>query len=217
MPTKLKSKLNICFFLGFYCAVFYFCYNISMRLYHGSFYSNLIVLEPNSRFHDDPTKKVVYLTENKAYSLFYIWDAKHNNLNTKYVTCWIKNDIVHYEEQFSDQLFKLYNGVSGYVYYFDNLQCIKAKEPQMWAIEKPVKVNSCEFIANVYDKILEYEKNGKIVVHRYNELTENERKKIDEKMAKYIKEKCFADMNREKTQFIRSNLVNAWKLAENMK
>lgn len=188
-----------------------------MKLYHGSFFSNLKILEPFSKFHDDITKKVVYLTENKAYSLFYIWDAKHNNLSTKYVTCWIKDGITHYEEQFSNQLSELYKNVSGYIYSFDNLlNCIKAKEPDMWAIEGVVKPSNVEHIKNVYEEILKYEKLGKVIIHRYDELTESERVKIDEKMAKYIKTNCYKNPNSEKTIFIKRHLINAWKIAENM-
>ena len=57
-------------------------------------------------------KPIVYLTPNRAYALFYIMDK-----NINWVTCGVKEDgVVHYDEQFPNQLEKLYGGKSGFIY-----------------------------------------------------------------------------------------------------
>ncbi len=83
--------------------------------YHGSISSNITELKALSLLHDE-NKKVLYLTDNIPYALFYIWDGKHNNYDRKFVTGWIKNGITYYEELFPMQLEIFYKGVSGYLY-----------------------------------------------------------------------------------------------------
>ncbi len=53
--------------------------------YHGSISSNITELKALSLLHDE-NKKVLYLTDNIPYALFYIWDGKHNNYDRKFVT-----------------------------------------------------------------------------------------------------------------------------------
>ena len=67
-------------------------------LFHGSFASGIETLHATSKLHGTEDTMVVYLTENPVYALFYIWDAEHNKRTGKYVTCFIKNGKVYYEE-----------------------------------------------------------------------------------------------------------------------
>lgn len=64
-------------------------------LYHGSVSADITELKANSPLHGSD-KKVVYLTDNIPYALFYIWDGGHNNYTRKFVTGWIKNKIAYY-------------------------------------------------------------------------------------------------------------------------
>jgi hypothetical protein len=66
-------------------------------LYHGSDYSGITELEARSKLHNTD-KKVVYLTDNIPYALYYIWDEKHHGYSEKHVTGWIKNGVAYYEE-----------------------------------------------------------------------------------------------------------------------
>ena len=66
-------------------------------LYHGSDYSRITELEARSKLHNTD-KKVVYLTDNIPYALYYIWDEKHNGYSRKHVTGWIKNGIDKFEK-----------------------------------------------------------------------------------------------------------------------
>lgn len=187
-----------------------------MKLYHGSFEGNIKQMLPISKFHDDPTKKVVYLTASLPYALFYIWDPIHNELSTKHVTAYIlrKNNLVCYEEQMPDQLYKFYNGVSGFVYCFDNLDAIKAKEPQMYAIEKECKPLKVLFIKNVYQEIIKYEKLGLVRIDRYNDLSNEDKQKIDEKMCTSILMHNYLNEVSEKAHFYKKNFTKAWTMAQ---
>lgn len=66
-------------------------------LYHGSEYVGIKELEPRSKLHNTD-KKVLFLTDNIPYALYYIWDEEHNGYNGKHVTGWINNGIAYYEE-----------------------------------------------------------------------------------------------------------------------
>ena len=73
-------------------------------LYHGTVVPNIKVLNAVSSLHGGGEQKIVYLTDNPAYALLYIWDSVKNLKTGKHVTAWIKDGIVYYEEQFSEQL-----------------------------------------------------------------------------------------------------------------
>lgn len=78
-------------------------------LYHGSAVPDIQIIKVTSKLHGTDDTKVLYLTDNLPYSLFYIWDATHNIKTGKHITAWIKDGIVYYEEQFKGQLEAFYN------------------------------------------------------------------------------------------------------------
>ncbi len=191
--------------------------NNSKRLFHGSISEGISKLVPISIYNDDKVKNVVYLTENKPYALFYIWDGVRNKRKKKWITCWIDNGIVHYEEQFSNQLQKFYDGVSGYLYSFNaNDLFVEAKEEDMWVSFSEVKVDATEYVQNVYNRIMEYERKGNVVIHRFNEITLFDKEIVIDKISKYIVSKGLVNTNSELSRFIASNHVDAWNRAQNM-
>lgn len=186
-----------------------------MKLYHGSFDGDIKVLKPISKCNDEKGKKVVYLTQSREYALFYIWDSGHNGRKQKWVTCYIKEGVVHYEEQFSNQLYKFYNGVSGYLYFADlNVNITKAREQLMWYTEQEVAKFTIEKIENVFAEIVKGEKEGKIVIHRYNELEKDKKMLIDKKMAEYIIMKDLFNSNCDDAKFMKKHHIDAWQLAK---
>lgn len=186
-----------------------------MKLYHGSINSNIVKLFPISNGNQNTKDRVVYLTESREYALFYIWDVVHNNRDKKWVTCFIKDGIVYYEEQFSNQLYKFYNGVKGYIYNVDiDSNFNKAKEPSVWFSLNEVEISGIEYISNVYLEIEKAEKNGLVKVFRYDDLSEEDRYKIDKKMSDYIILKHLLFEDNDDSKFMRENHINAWKMAE---
>lgn len=139
-------------------------------LYHGSIINGIRQLKAMSTLHNTD-RRGVYLTDNYPYSLFYIWDAKHNKKQEKHVTAWIKDGIVYYEEQFPDQLSAFYKGVSGYVY------CIEADEnfievenrKSMWFHAGEVQITKSLTIPDVYEEILKYAELGRAKIIDFEE------------------------------------------------
>lgn len=143
------------------------------KLYHASFVPGIKTLNALSPLHGKPGTKVVYLTENLPYSLFFIWDAARNKKSGKHVTCWLKNGIVYYEEQFPGQLRAFYEGVSGYVYATDF--CEEAapmpERESMWFSLRDVPVHEIIFIEDVYAEIMKHASLGQIRIIPFNEVS----------------------------------------------
>lgn len=187
-------------------------------LYHGSIIPNIKQLSPCSLLHGTD-KKVVYLTDNIPYALFYIWDKEHNHSDGKHVTAWIKDGTVNYEEQFPDQMKVFYEGVSGYMYtvsYTPDIEAMDNRECLYFAPHN-VTAQKCEYISDVYKELLKYETAGKLKVRRYNEQSEQRQNELTEMIAAAItKDNCFND--KAKSEFYKRYFVKAWEKAkENIK
>ena len=88
-----------------------------MTFYHGSIIPGITELGTNSLMHDESKTIIVYLTPNRAYVLFYIRDLEINH-----VTCGVTDEgFIRYDEQFPDQLEKIYKGVNGYLYHCNDI------------------------------------------------------------------------------------------------
>jgi len=153
---------------------------------------------------------IVYLTSNRAYALFYIIDKSIN-----WVTCGVKEDgAVHYDERFPNQIEKLYSGKCGYLYGCNDTEGFTSgKSRDIVISHASVKVVSCEFIPDIYQEILKYEKTGAIVVNRYEYLTDNEKKDVFDMMVHNIIENDFFSANGGKAKFMKENFPDAWVYA----
>ncbi|MDW7656905.1 MAG: DUF4111 domain-containing protein [Bacillota bacterium] len=170
--------------------------------YHGTTTPGITELKANP---------IVYLTPNRAYALFYIVDK-----NVNWVTCGIKDNDgkVHYDERFPNQLEKLYNGKSGYLYRCNDAEgLILGKSRDIVVSQSPVSVAGYEFIPDVFHEILNYEKAGAVVVKRYKNLTDTEKKDIFDMMLYYIYKLDLLAEKGTKADFIRESFPDAWAYA----
>ena len=183
--------------------------------YHGSSIGSITQLKACSSLHITG-EKVVYLTDNLPYALFYIWDAEHNGCSIKHVTGWTKNDFAYYEEQFPDQLKTFYQGVSGYVYCISDCADIHAVENRnnMFYCTGDSTVTEAIYIPDVYGELLKYEAEGKFVVRRYNEQSAERQKELIDFMAQGIIHEGFYTANKEKQEFMKKHFSKAWEKAE---
>ena len=183
--------------------------------YHGSCTPGIIELEARSKLHNT-AEKVVYLTDNMPYALFYMWDEEHNGCSAKHVTGWIKNDTAYYEEQFPDQLKTFYRGVSGYLYCIPDSTDIKVVEHRtnMFYCSMNAKVTESLYIPDVYEELLKFEADGKLVVLRYNEQSAERQNELVDFIAKgIIHEKFYVD-NESKKEFMKKRFPKSWEKAE---
>lgn len=184
-------------------------------LYHGSIISGIKQLKPFSTLHGTD-KKVVYLTDNIPYSLFYIWDKKHNHFDGKHVTAWIKDGTAYYEEQFPDQLKAFYSGVSGYLYivrFSPGISKVECRE-QLYYSTESVETERYEFIPNVYSELIKYEMTGELKIRRFNEQSEKRKNELTDMISQVIvKNDYIKNPDTPDAEFYREFFIDAWKKA----
>lgn len=182
--------------------------------YHGSISSNITELKALSLLHDE-NKKVLYLTDNIPYALFYIWDGKHNNYDRKFVTGWIKNGIAYYEELFPMQLEIFYKGVSGYLYCVKKIPNILPvnKNDSMYYSEENISIDCAVYIPDIYSKLMEYEALGKFKLLRFNEQPLEKQNELIGKSVDIILKSNFFKNDEPKLNFYKKYFPTAWERA----
>ena len=161
------------------------------KLYHASSVPGIDTLKTVSLLHGSDGERVVYLTESLPYSLFYIWDAAHNKKPGKHVTCWLKDGIVHYEEQFPGQLRAFYEGVKGYVYSAESRESFEKmpNRESMWFSRSDVPVSETVVIEDVYAEIMKYVQLGQVKVIPFDEVPQEKLRLLYDHMAQDIIDK----------------------------
>ena len=189
--------------------------NEKSYFYHGSISADIVELKASSLLHGT-SKKVVYLTDNSPYALFYIWDGKHNNYDRKFVTGWIKNNIAYYEEMFPNQLETFYKGVSGYLYCIEKSNDISAVDGReaMYYSETDILVSHAVHISDIYHELMKLEASGKFKLFRFNEQSEEKQNELIDKSAGIIIKSDFFKNDQEKLKFYKKYFTAAWERAE---
>ena len=185
-------------------------------LFHGSFASGIETLHATSKLHGTEDPMVVYWTANPAYALFYIWDAEHNKRTGKYVTCFIKNGKVYYEEQFPDQLKAFYQGVSGYLYFIHHTEDFARVEgwEDMWYSRKEAEIAETRYIPDVYEELLKYEREGKLEVISYEKVaTERIRDLYEYMVQKLVDNGIVKQPDCEEAVFYQTYFESVWRRA----
>lgn len=142
-----------------------------MILYHGSGVSNIKRLRPFASNHDKP---YVYLTHSDVLATIYA----HNPLtrpNGFFSYWWNKDGVLCYDEYFENQLEVIYSGKKGYVYECEGEYSQLERMPWVYLSEQHVPVIKCREIFNLYEQLLQYEKEGRLIVRRWHTVSEKQR------------------------------------------
>ena len=176
-----------------------------MIFYHGTEHANLERLHPNS--HDKQGNPCLYVTDNRAYSIFYLRDR-----NIDFVTCGVGPDgKVCYDEKFPDQLKILYQGRNGYIYEVDT-QAEQTAIRGVWTCRKEARVRSFTFIPDAYQAIWAEIEKGTVVFLPFEQLHEEQLKNNHEGAVRmFLSGK---KMNSEKETFYRTHFPKAWEEAQ---
>jgi hypothetical protein len=138
-----------------------------MDFYHGTIVGGLTELKPFFSKNTNLKEPVVYLTTNKQLALHYIKDRWESPMLE---IC--EDGKLIFQEMFNGALKFLYKGKSGYIYHCigdyeinRNVGVMNTSTPN-----KPVPINDYEYIDDVYEKIMEYEKTGMFIYEKYENL-----------------------------------------------
>lgn len=183
-------------------------------VYHGSAVPGIERLKARSVLHGTD-RRIVYLTDNIPYALFYIWDAGITGYGGKHVTGWVKDGVAYYEEQFPGQLAEFYRGASGYLYYAPRtaeMGTVENRESMFYSVgDTPVQARR---IPDVYEELLRYEASGELVVLRFEERTPERREALVELIAQDIAEAGVYEGDEAQRAFMKKYFSQAWERAE---
>lgn len=139
-----------------------------MILYHGSTTGGIEILEPRLADHGRP---YVYLSTLEVVAAFYLC----NGVQRPYY--WFpygysRSGIPYYDEMYPNALKEVSEGVHGYIYR------IEAEEYQLLPFQgnpnaklatEPMPALDCTEAPNAYEKMLEYEKQGRLIIARFED------------------------------------------------
>lgn len=169
-------------------------------LYHGSTLLGLAVIKANAKSHHSG-KAVAYFTEDRCHALVCCRSRGEN-----FVTMGLREDgKQHYFERFPRQLETLYKGKQGCLYCLESAEGLCPTKAHTWESERDVPVSRCQVIPDVYAELLREEAEGKLVIHRYEEIDPAEQKLH----ANYIRDHLEAQ-GPEMAAFYRAHFSSLW-------
>lgn len=183
-----------------------------MILYHGSNTADIKVLKPNLADHDRP---YVYMTTIDVVAAFYLCNAVERPYYWFPYGFESGSDIPVYHELYPNALKEVSEGVGGYLYEihaqedqvipFKNIPCARLAT-------EPIKVSNCVRVENAYDLFLEYVKQGRMKIGRFEEKSKQQLDWWYSTVAKYLKEKNMIEIQDcSYAVFVKEKLPKAWE------
>lgn len=183
-----------------------------MRLYHGSNTGDIRILEPRQADHDRP---YVYMTTIDVVAAFYLCNAVEKPYYWFPYGFDKDSDVPIYHELYPDALKQVSENVSGYIYEVEanDSQVIPFKNiPCARLATKPIEVVNSIRIENAYELFLEYIRQGKMRLGRFEDKSEQQLDWWYSSIADYMSEK---DMVKTPdcpyAIFIRKKLPQVWE------
>lgn len=157
--------------------------------YHASNIGGLKVLKPHISNHG---KSLVYFSSKRENILVYLSNAvekhikdKHNRALKKYEK-WASYGItedgrVRIEEYYPNAMIETFKGASGYIYSVNNIADAKPLRgiKDVYITQDEVAVDGCEYVADAYEEMIKAEQQGKIVIERFETITDKKREWIE--------------------------------------
>ncbi len=142
-----------------------------MIFYHGSVKGGLTELRPATSWYSNLKEPTVYLTTSKQLATHYIWDM--DRIGVKCPMLHIREDgVLVFQEMFSGALEYFYKGVSGYIYRCEGEYPLNSATGVHTCATSPeaVPVIDCEYVEDVYERILSYAEQGTFLYERFEDL-----------------------------------------------
>ena len=149
--------------------------------YHASAIGTIKQLEPRISNHGVP---LIYFSKKRENVLVYLSNAIEKyckETGFEYDGRWEKwgaygfdkNGLQRLEEYYPNALEKTYKGVSGYIYYANNVieSDFDIQIPDAATSSNPVEINYVEFVPDALEAILQAERDGLITIMRYEEMS----------------------------------------------
>ena len=155
-------------------------------LYHASQTPHIEVLEPRVSNEGVPR---IYFSDKRENVLVYLSNAVEKTcredgfIHTGKWQKWAsygftKDGRLQFQEYYENALAETYGGVGGYLYAVAETDAVVRFEkiPDCFYAETPQKIVSCEFVPDALEALLKAEREGKIDILRYADLSEKMRR-----------------------------------------
>ncbi|MCH5258607.1 MAG: hypothetical protein J1F18_02580 [Lachnospiraceae bacterium] len=183
-----------------------------MKLYHGSNIGGIPILEPKQADHERP---YVYMTTIDVVAAFYLCNAVERPYYWFPYGFDKDSDIPIYHELYPDALRQVSEGVSGYIYEVeaDDRQVIPFKNiPCARLATEPIEVVNSIRIENAYELFLEYMRQGKMRLGRFEDKTEQQLDWWYSSIADYLEEKdMIKNPDCSYAVFVRNKFPQVWE------
>lgn len=178
-----------------------------MAYYHCSPTHGLTVLEPRKpESFDKPAR--VYLTTSLPMALMY------SIRNYEYTYGYTKDGQIYLDEYFPNALEILYRGKSASLYLCDPGATEHTRIPNEVISEDPVSVLSETYIPDACEALLEQERLGYLVIHRYLDLSEGNRNWIRKVEADGIRHSNLLNNPGPMADYYREHYPESWAIVE---
>lgn len=144
------------------------------QYFHGSCLPGLHTLKPHALEHGMP---LVYLTTNPVVAALYTVHPVERPYN--WYPYGFSGSIPVYTEYYPQALKDVYGGKTGYIYRCRCEVELSLDNPTSIGCalvsRSPVEVKGYTALLDVYEALLEYERSGKLIVRRYETLSEKQK------------------------------------------
>jgi len=182
-----------------------------MIYFHGSPVGNINTLQPNMSNHKEA---FVYFSSNRSVALLYT--VRKNWYPYGFSG---ENRTVEYTEFYSGALADIYAKKMGYIYEYNgegivenptNIYCA-------YVSRLPVSPTKEEVVEDVLLEILKLEKQGLMIIKKYEDLSKEEQTAKSRMILREIKDENLIEKNNEYARFIREKFPSEWEVALNGK
>ena len=178
-----------------------------MAYYHCSPTAGLTVLEPRKpESFEKPAR--VYLTTLLPMALMYAVR------NYEYSYGYTKDGQIYFDEYFPNALEVLYKGKSASLYLCDPESTESTRIPNEAISAIPVPVIGETHIPDAYEALLEQERSGALVIHRYHELSEKMLSWIRSVEADCIRKADMISTPGPMADYYREHYPESWAMVE---
>ena len=178
-----------------------------MTYYHCSPTAGLTILEPRKpdSFHKP---KCVYMATLLPMALMY------GVRNFEYTYGYTQDGQIYYAEHFPNALELLYKGKNASLYQCAPDSVSTTKIPNEVVSSESVPVVSEVVIPDVYEALLEQERMGTLIIHRYNDLTDKMLDWIRRVEADEIREHDLLHKDGARSEYMKSHYPEIWAIVE---
>lgn len=178
-----------------------------MEYYHCSPTAGLTILEPRKPDAFSKPEKV-YMTKLLPMALMY------GIRNYEYTYGYTREGQIYLDEYFPDALEVLYRGKCASLYVCAPERVSLTPIPNEVVSDRPVTILSERRIPDVCEALLEQERSGALVIHRYHELSRNALDWIARAEADSIRENSLLFQESEKAAYYRTHYPESWAVVQ---